>query len=93
VWSSAPPGTLHRLDASNEQLPGDWFGSSTHHFGVHEAVELARALGQLPERVVLVGIEAANVEPGQQLSPEVEAAVDAAVMLVEEEVAACTSVR
>lgn len=93
VSSGAPPGTLHRLDASEEKLPGEWFAASTHHLGVHDAVELARALGKLPRRVIVIGIEGARFGAGERLSPEVEAAVDAAAQLVEEEVAACTSVR
>lgn len=93
VSSGAPAGTLHRLDASAGPLPGELFAASTHHLGVHDAVELARALGKLPETCVVVGIEGASFDPGESLSPAVDAALDAAANAVREEVAACTSVR
>lgn len=54
----------------------------THAFGLASAVELSRALGHLPPRVVLVGIEAANFDHGAPLSPAVEAAVGTAVAQV-----------
>ncbi len=86
VSSGAPPGTVHRLEAGSSPLPAELFGvSSTHALGLAEAVELARALGRLPARVVVYGIEGADFAPGSGLSPEVAAAVDRVV----EEVAAC----
>jgi len=54
----------------------------THAFGLAAAVELSRALGHLPPRVVLVGIEAASFDHGAPLSPAVEAAVGPAVAQV-----------
>lgn len=54
-------------------------GRGTHAFGVLGAVELGRALGILPARVVLVGIELAQVRHGAAMSPVVARAVPAAV--------------
>jgi len=51
----------------------------THAFGLAAAVELSRALGHLPRRVVLVGVEAASFDHGAPLSPAVQSAVEAAV--------------
>ena len=48
VSSGAKAGTLHRLDAGERELPAELFRASTHHFGLAEAVELARAVGSLP---------------------------------------------
>ena len=48
VSSGAQAGAVHRVDASEEELPARLFRASTHHFGLAEAVELARALGRLP---------------------------------------------
>jgi hypothetical protein len=47
-----------------------------HAFSVTEAVELARALQQLPSRLIAYGIEGKNFSSGEQLSPEVAAAVE-----------------
>jgi hydrogenase maturation protease len=76
VSSGAPPGTVHRLDASSEPLPAALFRVSSHLVGLAEAIELARALGRLPPRVVVFGIEGAHFEAGEGLSPEVADAVE-----------------
>jgi hydrogenase maturation protease len=71
----APPGTIHRFDAVADALPTGLL-SSTHAFGVAEAIELARALGRMPASLTVYAIEGARFEVGQELSPEVEAAID-----------------
>ena len=75
VASGAAPGTVHRVDASRESLPAGFARTSTHHFGLPEAVELARTLHKLPSRLVVYGVEGANFDAGDVLSPEVAAAV------------------
>jgi hydrogenase maturation protease len=88
VRSGAQPGTVHRLEASSEPLPA-WLRrpSSTHAIGIGEAIELARALGRLPRRVLLYGIEGQSFEAGTGLSPEVAAAVGEVVEAVFSEAA------
>jgi hydrogenase maturation protease len=85
VSSSGRVGEVHRFDASDGPLPVRVFRSSTHAFGVGEAVELARALGRLPGRVVVYGVEGAEFAAGAGLTPEVERAVErvAAAVLAE----------
>lgn len=86
VLSGAPPGTIHRLDAREEKLP-TWFShSSTHSFGVAEAIELARAMGDLPPRLVVYGIEGLDFSPGTELSPEVAEVIPAAANLILQEI-------
>ena len=60
---------------SRSPLPQGAFGASTHGFGLHEAVELARALEQLPSRCVVFVIEGAGFEMGAPLSAPAAAAV------------------
>jgi hydrogenase maturation protease len=72
--SGGDPGTVQRLDASDRPLPARTLRSSTHAFGVPEAIELARSLGRLPGRVTVYGIEGADFSPGAGLSPAVERA-------------------
>jgi hydrogenase maturation protease len=91
VSSGAPAGTVHRLDAREKELPRELFHASTHAFGLGEAVELARALGRLPARTIVFGIEGARFEAGDGLSSEVAAAAAEVAASVREEVAACTS--
>jgi hydrogenase maturation protease len=74
VHSGAEPGTIHRINALDCEIPRSYFHCSTHAFSVAEAVELARALGQLPPHLVIYGIEGKNFEAGVGVSPEVESA-------------------
>ena len=89
--SGAPPGTIHRFDASADPVPARSFRSSTHAFGVGEAVELARALGKLPRVVVVYGVEGQEFAAREGLSEAVAAAVEPAAEAVLEEL--CTSGR
>lgn len=86
---AAAPGTVHRLDAAASALPAELFSTSTHHLGLADAVELARALDRLPERLVVFGIEGASFGTGDELTPEVEAGAVRAADAVREEVLAC----
>jgi hydrogenase maturation protease len=93
VSSGAPAGTMHRIDLASERLPAGLFRTSTHHFGLAETIELARALGRLPGRVVVYGIEGERFGLGEALSGAVRQAVERAAAAVREEVTACTSER
>jgi hydrogenase maturation protease len=75
VQSGAPPGTLHRIDASERDPAPAIFSGSSHTFGVAEAIALARTLGTLPPRLVIFGIEGVDYTYGPGLTPEVENAV------------------
>jgi hydrogenase maturation protease len=86
--SGAQPGTIHRFDVLTQPLPTSYSFSSTHAFGVAEAIQLARTLGQLPASLVVYGIEGKNFVAGTQLSPEVERAVQEIVEQVRREVQA-----
>ncbi len=102
VDSGAEPGTLVRFDASELPIPTHLFRTSTHAFGVGDAIELARVLGRLPARVVVYGVEGAEFAAGEGLSTLVAAAIEstaAAVLedleraLQEEDAEPCTSKR
>lgn len=75
VVTGSPPGSIFRWDASAAPLSMGSIGCSTHGFGVAEAVELARALGKLPQELLIYGIEGARFELGAEPSPEVLRAV------------------
>jgi hydrogenase maturation protease len=91
VHCGGTAGTIYRFDAKTEPIPGSFFHYSTHAFSVAEAVELARALNQLPGRLVVYGIEGKTFDAGVGLSPEVEAAADKVLRSVKEEL--CTNSR
>jgi hydrogenase maturation protease len=72
VHSGAAPGTVTRFDASLHPLPASMFRNSTHAFSLVEAIELARALNQLPGQMIVYGIEGQTFEAGINLSPAIE---------------------
>lgn len=74
--SGAPAGTVRRFDVAAAPLPQDAGSLSSHGLGLATAIELARALGQLPPRCVVYAIEGASFTDGEPLSPAVAAAVD-----------------
>lgn len=80
------PGRVHRLalDAGVLTQPSS---TSSHGLGLGEAVELARVLGLLPERLIVYAVEGAESELGTGLSPAVAGAVEPLVEAVEEEIA------
>jgi hydrogenase maturation protease len=73
--SGAPPGTVHHFDAA-VPLPARAMRSSTHALGVPEAIELGRALGQLPARLEVYAIEGGDFTLGAELTPPVAVAVE-----------------
>jgi len=85
--SGCPPGAVERFDATVVPLPASMRLASTHSVGAGEAVELARALGRLPDRLVVYGIEVVSFAPGAQLTGEVADGARLAAGMVCEEVA------
>lgn len=75
----AAPGTVNRFDATLRPLPAAMLRVSTHAFSLPEAIELSRALKQLPGQLIVYGVEAHNFEAGTNLSPAIELAMQAVV--------------
>ena len=77
--SGTEPGTITTTEITFGKAPSSAVPlrsqSSTHGFGVFEALELARILGTIPARVTVIGIEGADFSPGAGLSPATERAV------------------
>lgn len=79
--SGLDAGTIHRLDAFGDKIPGGFFSYSSHQFGLAEAIEIARILQHLPETLNIIGIEGGDFSEGEALSPAVE---KAAIEIVKE---------
>ncbi|MGB3714250.1 MAG: hydrogenase maturation protease [Candidatus Promineifilaceae bacterium] len=86
VSSGAEPGTIYRFDAHSAPLPARISASSTHAFGLEEAMELARQLDQLPKSLVVYGIEGKSFSNGTVLSMEVDLAVEVVVEQILQEI-------
>lgn len=87
VASGAETGKVHRFEASQEPLPIRFHASSTHAFGLGEAIELARALHQLPKRLIVYGIAGRRFDMGSKLSAGVKRIIPSVVARVLEEAA------
>lgn len=75
VRSGAPPGTVHCFDTTLLP-PREVMPLSTHGINVIDAVELGKRLGNLPERLLIVGVEIASEEAFvEELTPAVAAAI------------------
>jgi hydrogenase maturation protease len=83
--SESPPGAIHRLEPINNPLPAEIFQSSSHAFSLPQAIEMARALGELPAQLVIFGIEGSNFKAGTELSSPVSQAMPELVQSVLEE--------
>jgi len=91
--SGASPGTVHRMEAGAQALPKDLARCSSHGLGLAEAVELGKALGRLPGRLVIFAVEAATLEQGAAISPRVAAAADEVASSVAAEIASFENVQ
>jgi hydrogenase maturation protease len=80
------PGQVFRFDVSKGRLPANLFHTSTHAFGVAEAVELARTLQQLPPHVIIYGIQGGDFTAGQGLTPAVALAAEQVISQIEVEI-------
>ncbi len=84
--SRQPPGTVQTIDVTVDSLPDDSRSSGgSHALGLATAVEISRALGRLPARLVVVGVEVHGVSSGTELSGPVAAALDRAVLAARSE--------
>jgi hydrogenase maturation protease len=76
---------VHRLELDGERL-APVRTTSSHGLGLGEAVELARALGRLPSRLVVYAVEGADSSTGPGLSPAIATAVEPLARSVEGEI-------
>jgi len=86
VSSQGLVGSIYRFEAQKQALPAQFFGVSSHAFGVAEAIEIARNLGQLPQKLVVYGIEGNNFETGSSISPAVGQAAENVIRQLLQEV-------
>jgi hydrogenase maturation protease len=76
------PGTIRRLEIMDCALTPEGFVASTHFLGLAQVIDLARALGRLPRKLVAYGLEGADFLVGEGLSPEVAHGVGRAAQLI-----------
>jgi hydrogenase maturation protease len=69
----AAPGRVHRIDLATDALPRELALTSSHAFGLAEAVELSRVLGVALPRIIVYAIEGHCFDAGAAMAPEVAA--------------------
>ena len=83
VCSGDPAGSVRTMVVSEEAAALESWPSAgsrgTHDFGLSSAAQLSHALGTLPRRLVLVGVEGRDFTPGHPMTRAVRAAVPEAV--------------
>ena len=84
VHSQSKAGTIFRFTLPQDlekigKLAWGTSASSTHTFGLAEALTLAHTLEVLPAHVVLFGIELGHIQKGHTLSPPVSKAMTSVV--------------
>ncbi|MCE5228575.1 hydrogenase maturation protease [bacterium] len=84
--SGAPPGSIRRFDATAAPIPALFAKTSTHGIGLPEAIELARALGLMPGRLIVYAIEGKRFGMDGRVSPEIEQALIKLTGMIEEDV-------
>lgn len=73
VNSGAEPGTIFRIDARGHKIIQPIFRNLTSHtLSLAVAIELGRTLNQLPQEIIVYGIEGKDFNFGEGLSPEVD---------------------
>ena len=85
LHSGAPAGTVSQLNEDDLGTLSD-DGDPGHGWGAAEILSLGRQLAgeDLPETIIIIGVEGAVFTLGEGLSPAVRAAIPAAVEIVSE---------
>lgn len=85
VSSGAMPGTIYTIQAHKEIVPKQFFHYSSHAFGIAEAIELARTMNTLPQKLIIYGIEGKEFSAGTTSSPAVLEAARKVIEHIESE--------
>lgn len=65
-------GKIHRVNINeDENILTDSIRSSSHNFGISEAIEFSRLLRSLPEEVIIYAVEGERFEQGDEVSDKV----------------------
>lgn len=82
IDADGPPGTVHRVRVGDEESPAEVL---MHDFTFASATRSCGSAYDLPERVVVVGVVPARIEPNLGLSPTIDRIVPDLAAAVEGE--------
>ena len=82
------PGTIHEIEINRADvrdridLSSEAYSFSFHESGLEELIVFANVMGFLPEKTYIIGCEPESVEPGVELSPDVEKSVEKVAKII-----------
>ncbi|MHB8488585.1 MAG: hydrogenase maturation protease [Candidatus Dormibacteria bacterium] len=82
VRRGQPPGSIAGIEWDDQVAPAAGSDHGSHSLGILEAIALGRAVGRMPRRLRIVGIEPEDLAWGEGLTDAVAASIDAAAELV-----------
>lgn len=76
IQSSAPAGTIHRIEITAGEMPEMRSGLSSHGLDAIESISIAQALGDMSAEVVFWGIELEQVNCQVIMSAVVQSSIE-----------------
>ncbi len=86
IHSDRQAGYIHRFEALHQDFPAAISLNSSHAFSISEAINLAKKLDVLPNKLLVYGIEGAAYNQGQGLSDEVTSALPLLIKELQQEI-------
>lgn len=80
------PGAIHRFERGHDPLPARGLGVSLHAFDLAVVLDLADALGHVPDRLVVLAVEGERFGLGDVRSAAVDRALDDVIARVRAEI-------
>lgn len=75
VQSGSPPGTIHRIEATDQSFSPANLPRSTHGLSLRNLLELARLQGDMPKKLVIYGVEGERFGYGNAMTHAVSEAI------------------
>ena len=75
------PGAVYRFTPADIRTK-NLMPISAHQFGLMEILDMAELMGEIPETIIIIGIEPKTIDWGLELSPEVSAVIPRVIELV-----------
>lgn len=84
VMTGAPSGTIHRLSIDElTHLPKPL---SSHGIGLIEALDIGKALNELPEQLILYGVEIENIDEPFRITKTSQKSIKQIVTMLEQDI-------
>lgn len=79
-------GHIHRLLPFKETIPAIFSQTSTHLFDAATVIELGKALNQVPQELIVYGIEANSFSIDEEISPMMQDKMNGIINAIEHDI-------